>query len=325
MAEEKVLEVRGLKKYFPTKRKNKFVKAIDGIDLDIFPGESVGLVGESGSGKSTVAYSVMGLHTATGGTIRYKGKLLPPAIQDRDRNTKRDLQIVFQDPGTSLNTKQEVRKILQLPLAVHKIVPASQLEERSAALLELVGLPEKHLGKFPTSLGGGERQLVAIARALATNPSLLVLDEPTSALDVSVQAQIINRLMEIQKTRGYSYLFITHDLSLMRNISDRVAIMYLGKIMEIAPTRDFFENPRHPYTQMLLSSIPVVTDAERAMKPKSIKSEGEIPSPVDIPKGCRFHTRCPFAKGVCFDTEPENTLLDENHMVHCHQVAAGER
>ncbi|MGI6091345.1 MAG: ABC transporter ATP-binding protein [Saccharofermentanales bacterium] len=316
----KILEIAGLKKYFATNIKGKHVRAIDGVDLDIYQGESLGLVGESGSGKSTVAYCIMGLHKASAGEINFKGIPVPPTVKKRSRNIKKDLQIVFQDPSTSLNNKQNIRTILELPLKIHKVTSSKKMESQCEALLKTVGLPDYYLNKYPTSLGGGERQLIAIARALATRPSLIVLDEPTSSLDVSIQAQIINRLKEIQRQKELSYLFITHDLSLMRNVSDRVAIMYLGKIMEIAPTKDFFENPRHPYTQMLLSAIPVTTEEEEAMKPKIIKSKGEIPSPVNIPVGCRFNTRCPFAEGLCFEREPDNKRVNDFHMVHCHKI-----
>jgi peptide/nickel transport system ATP-binding protein len=315
---EEVLVMKGLKKYFPTSEKGKYVKAVDSIDLVVRANEVVGLVGESGSGKSTAAYIVMGMYEPTGGTILFKGQDISVPAKKRSLALKKEIQIVFQDPGTSLNPQRTVRKILELPLKVHGIANRATMDEKVAELMEMVNFPEDYLYKYSRILGGGERQLIAIARALATNPSLVVLDEPTSALDVSVQAKIINTLMRLKERMGMSYLFITHDMSLMRNIADRVAIMYLGTIVETAPTIDFFERPIHPYTQMLISSIPVVLKAEAELKPTKLRSQGEIPSPVDIPKGCRFHTRCPRAIDKCRTEEPATVELFPDHCVRCH-------
>ena len=315
---DNILEIENLKKYFPTDEKDKFVKAIDDVSFSIRKNEVVGLVGESGSGKSTTAYCVMGMHSITSGSIRIQGQDISMPAAKRSLALKKEIQIVFQDPGTSLNPKRTIGEIIKMPLRVHHIVPASQLDEETERLLELVGLPAEMAWRYPAGLGGGERQLVAIARALATRPSLIVLDEPTSSLDVSIQAKIINRLMELQKKLEMSYLFITHDMSLMRNIADRIAIMYLGHIMEMAPAKDFFEQPKHPYTKMLLSSIPVVLEEEEKLKPEKVESVGEIPSPVNIPPGCRFHGRCPFAQEICRRDEPAMEHVSGDHVVACH-------
>ena len=322
---EEILKVEGLKKYFPVRGKEgSFVKAIDGINFDLAKGETLGLVGESGSGKSTTAYNVVGMETMTEGKITFLGRDISMPLDKRPLELKKEIQIVFQDPGTSLNPQRTVYDILKLPLKIHKMCAKEDYIKYVARLMDIVELPYEYMYKYPASLGGGEKQMVAIARALATDPSLIVLDEPTSALDVSVQAKIINTLIKLQKEMELSYLFITHDLSLMRNVSDRVAIMYLGRIAEIAPTESFFSNPQHPYTKMLLSSIPVVSEEEEKFKPQSIHSEGEIPSPVNLPSGCSFHTRCPFATEKCRTEDPVMVKYDEKHMVRCHMCKPKE-
>jgi peptide/nickel transport system ATP-binding protein len=318
-----ILEVRGLKKYFPVTgaaQKNLMVKAIDGIDFEIQEGETLGLVGESGSGKSTTAYNVIGLYGATAGELRFKGKDISMSADRRPREVKKDIQMVFQDPGTSLNPQRSVRQILSLPLSIHRMIRRGEEEAQLLELLDAVELPAEYLYKYPSSLGGGEKQMLAIARAISTNPSMIVLDEPTSSLDVSVQAKIINMLLRIQKQKNLSYLFITHDLSLMRNLATRVAIMYLGKIAEIAPADKFFQKPMHPYTQMLLSAIPVVSAEEEKLKPVSVPPQGEIPSPVNIPPGCSFNTRCPFAAERCYQEDPLMREIEGEHFVRCHNI-----
>lgn len=316
---DELLKVENLKKYFPVKGSDcKFVKAIDGVSFTLRRGETLGLVGESGSGKSTTAYNIIGMETPTDGMMRFMGRDICMPLKNRSLSLKKDIQIVFQDPGTSLNPQRTVYSILELPLKIHKICRGQATMKYVARLMEMVELPYEYMYKYPAALGGGERQLVAIARALATCPSLIVLDEPTSALDVSVQAKIINTLLRLQNDLDLSYLFITHDLSLMRNVSDRVAVMYLGKIAEIAKTDDFFNNPLHPYTKMLLSSIPVVSEEEERCKPDKIISVGEIPSPVDVPGGCSFNTRCPFATAKCKEIDPHMTEVKESHYVRCH-------
>ena len=318
---EVILEVKGLKKYFPVtgkQQQNLMVKAIDGIDFVIREGETLGLVGESGSGKSTTAYTVIGMYSATSGLINFKGRDISQGVAKRPLEIKKDIQMVFQDPGTSLNPQRSVKQILSLPLSVHRLFRSGEKEKQLLELLDAGELPEEYLYKYPASLGGGEKQMLAIARAISTNPSMIVLDEPTSSLDVSVQAKIINMLLRIQKQRNLSYLFITHDLSLMRNMATRVAIMYLGKIAEIAPTDTFFKKPLHPYTQMLLSAIPVVSAEEEKLKPESVHSQGEIPSPVNVPDGCSFNTRCPFASGRCFKDDPAMREFEPEHFARCH-------
>jgi peptide/nickel transport system ATP-binding protein len=318
-----LLEIDDLKKYFPvnigsiSRKKIVNLKAVDGVNLHLDQGEVVALVGESGSGKSTIAYSIMGLYRPTKGTMFFKGADISMKITKRPLSLKKEIQIVFQDPGTSLNPQRTVKQILELPLRVHRIVAKDKLDEKIEELLGTVGLSAGYMFKYPKMIGGGERQLVAIARALAMNPSLVILDEPTSSLDVSIQAKIINMLLKLQTDFNLSYLFITHDLSLARNIATRVEIMYLGKIYETAPTQDFFSKPLHPYTQMLLSSIPVISNEERALKPKRITSTGEIPSPVNVPPGCGFHPRCPFKLEKCSREDPQLVEVTPGHVVRC--------
>ena len=318
---EAVLKVQNLKTYFPVGRSGGeplFVKAVDGVSLEVKKGEIMGLVGESGSGKSTLAYTVMGMYPPTEGRIIFKGQDISVPSSRRSLSIKKDLQIVFQDPGSSLNSRQNVRQILELPLRVHKIASKNGLEEKIVQLLKMVELPPNYMHKSPASMGGGERQMISIARALATDPQFVILDEPTSALDVSIQAKIINMLLKLQEEKGLTYLFITHDLSLMRNIATRVAIMYLGKICETAPTEEFFQAPLHPYTRMLLSSIPVVSEEEEELKPKKVVSTGEIPSPVNVPPGCSFHLRCPEKREICTEVDPEMVEAEPGHFVRCH-------
>ena len=312
-----ILTIGQLKKHFVTRQ--GIVKAVDGISFFVEEGETFGLVGESGSGKSTVAYTVVGMYRPTEGKIIYRREDISRESKNRSRTMKKEIQIVFQDPGTSLNPTRSIKQILEMPLKVHNISKNQKDRiDKIKELLEMVQLPVDYMYKYPSMIGGGEKQMVAIARALATNPSLVLLDEPTSALDVSVQAKIINMLIQFQKKFKLSYLFITHDLSLMRNVASRVAIMYLGKICEIAPSSDFFKNPLHPYTQMLLSSIPVISDEEEALKPKKIMSTGEIPSPVNVPPGCSFHLRCPKKMDVCSCEDPIMVEVSGGHTVRCH-------
>lgn len=316
-----ILKVVNLKKYFrigKDKRGPIYVRAVDGVSFNVKYGETLGLVGESGSGKSTIAYTVVGMYRPTSGQILFKDQNIGMEAARRPLSLKKEIQIVFQDPGSSLNPRQTIEQILTLPLRLHTQTPKRQLREKMVELLEKVELPPDYLYKSPPSIGGGEKQMVAIARALAPNPSLIVLDEPTSALDVSVQAKIINKLIDLQKELSLTYLFITHDLSLMRNVASRIAIMYLGKICEVADASTFFEKPLHPYTQMLISSVPVVTEEEEKLKPKKVVSIGEIPSPVNVPPGCSFHLRCPYKMPICSEVDPEMVEVSPEHIVRCH-------
>jgi peptide/nickel transport system ATP-binding protein len=282
-------------------------------------GETFGLVGESGSGKSTVAYTVVGMYQPTAGDIAFRGQSMYERGRKRRSDLRKEIQIVFQDPGSSLNPRRTIKDIVGFPLRLYG--SNVDLQTRTLELLQMVELPADYMHKYPQMLGGGEKQMVAIARALATSPSFVILDEPTSALDVSIQAKIINLLLRLQKEFRLSYLFITHDLSLMRNVASRVAIMYLGRICEIAEAAEFFRNPYHPYTQMLLSSIPVVSDEEEQLKPKKITSRGEIPSPVNVPSGCSFHPRCSQGKDTCSGDDPVMVEFEPGHLVRCHMFS----
>ena len=314
---ERLLEIKGLKKYFPLKD-GKVVKAVDNVSLELYRGETLGLVGESGSGKSTIAYVLVGMYEATDGDMIYKDVNIAKTGLHRTKTQKGEIQIVFQDPGSSLNAKRTVGQSLMVPIEIHSQLTKEQRIAKSKELLEEVGLPAEFFDKYPRTLGGGERQLISVARALATDPDLIILDEPTSALDVSIQAKVISKLIELQKEKNLAYLFITHDLRLMRNVADRVAILYLGRLCEQAPAADFFEKPLHPYTQMLLSSIPVATADEEEMKPVKILSEGEIPSPVNVPPGCAFHMRCRDRLPICDKEQPCMKEVSPGHLVCCH-------
>jgi peptide/nickel transport system ATP-binding protein len=323
-----ILTVTDLKKYFVigydgvVKREPITVKAVDGISFAMLEGETFGLVGESGSGKSTVAYTTIGMYRPTAGQMKFRGRDLFEGKKRRSLALKKEIQIVFQDPGSSLNPRQNIRQILDLPLRIHR--PDDDRKEQIARLLELVELPLEYMHKYPRTLSGGEKQMVAVARALATDPSFVILDEPTSALDVSIRGKIINLLIRLQQEFHLSYLFITHDLSLMRNVASRVAIMYLGKICEIAGADEFFSRPFHPYTQMLLSAIPVLSEEEEKLKPEKIVPTGEIPSPVNLPPGCSFHSRCPMKMDICSNVDPVMVEVEPEHTVRCHLFDGSE-
>lgn len=312
-----VLVINKLKKSFVTNR--GIVKAVNKISLCVKENEIFGLVGESGSGKSTVAYTIIGIYRPDEGKIIYRGKDVTQQGKRHSKELKKDIQIVFQNPGSSLNPKKNIKQILELPLKVHNVgMNSKNRVERIEKLLEMVQLPPSYIYKYPSMLSGGEKQRVAIARALATGPSFVLLDEPTASLDVSVQAKIINMLIQFQKKFKLTYFFITHDLSLIRNVASRIAIMYLGKICEVASTSEFFRKPLHPYTEMLLSSIPVISDEEEVLKPKKVTSKGEIPSPVNLPPGCSFHLRCPKKMDICSKKDPVAREVSEGHAVRCH-------
>lgn len=312
-----VLVINKLKKSFVTNR--GIVKAVNKISLCVKENEIFGLVGESGSGKSTVAYTIIGIYRPDEGKIIYRGKDVTQQGKRHSKELKKDIQIVFQNPGSSLNPKKNIKQILELPLKVHNVgMNSKNRVERIEKLLEMVQLPPSYIYKYPSMLSGGEKQRVAIARALATGPSFVLLDEPTASLDVSVQAKIINMLIQFQKKFKLTYFFITHDLSLIRNVASRIAIMYLGKICEVASTSEFFRKPLHPYTEMLLSSIPVISDEEEVLKPKKVTSKGEIPSPVNLPPGCSFHLRCSKKMDICSKKDPVAREVSEGHGVRCH-------
>jgi oligopeptide/dipeptide ABC transporter ATP-binding protein len=317
-----LLEVRGLVKHFAARegvwsRSRASVKAVDGVDLDIERGRTLGLVGESGCGKTTTGRCIVRLIEPTAGRIRFDGIDVLALRRRPLRALRRRLQIIFQDPYSSLNPRMRVRSIVGEPLAIHRLAPRRERRERVAELLRLVGLEPAAMERYPHEFSGGQRQRIGIARALAVRPELVVCDEPVSALDVSVQAQVINLLQDLQERFGLSYLFIAHDLSVVEHISDRVAVMYLGRICEVASRDALYGNPLHPYTQALLSAAPVPEPGSRRGR---VLVMGEPPSPVNPPAGCRFHTRCPVAVAECSRVEPPLVDIGGNHRVACHLV-----
>lgn len=316
-----IVEVRDVKKTFPPRgmmffrRRGIGVRAVDGVSFSIRRGETFGLVGESGCGKSTTGRLLLRLLQANSGEIRILGYEVPRLSKEELASFRRDVQAVFQDPYGSLNPRMRVGRIIGEPLLVQRLVSRRDVEERVVWLLEKVGLSPEHRNCYPHEFSGGQRQRIGIARALAVNPKFIVLDEPVSALDVSIRAQILNLLKDLQKEMGLTYLFISHDLSVVEHISDQVAVMYLGKIMEIAPKEELYHNPKHPYTQALLEAIPI-PDPDRRKEGRPL--EGEIPSPLNPPSGCRFHTRCSYKTNICEEGEPEWKDLGMSHWVFCH-------
>ena len=313
-----LLEIRDLYKSFPVKAglgKTVEAKAVDGVSLSVARGEAVGLVGESGCGKSTLGRLALRLLEPTAGSVFFEGRNLSTLAREDLRALRKNVQIIFQDPFASLNPRMRIKEIISEPLVIHALAKGKELEERAAALLDKVGLPADALHRYPHEFSGGQRQRVGIARALASIPSFIVADEPVSALDVSVQAQIINLLEDLREELRLSFLFIAHDLNLVRHFSDRVAVMYLGKIVEIAPAEEIYRNPSHPYTEALLADIPV---ADPTIKKKHILLKGDIPSPSQIPSGCRFHTRCIYRFEPCDKIVPRTTDLGNGHFVDCH-------
>jgi oligopeptide/dipeptide ABC transporter ATP-binding protein len=318
---ENLLEVKNLKKYFPVKagifkRTVDHVKAVDDISFTVKEGETLGLVGESGCGKSTTGRTILRLLEATAGKVIFEGKSVMDLDKKEMRAIRRDMQIIFQDPYASLNPRMTVADIVGEPLDIHKL--AKNKEERNEKvkeILENVGLGAEYMNRYPHEFSGGQRQRIGVARALAVDPKLIIADEPVSALDVSVQAQVVNLLQDLQKEYGLTFLFIAHDLSVVKHISDRVAVMYLGKIVELTDKKELFKNPIHPYTQSLLSAIP---EADPKKKKDRIILEGDVPSPVDPPSGCRFHPRCPKAFEPCSVKEPEFKEYGDGHFAACH-------
>ncbi|SDO23756.1 oligopeptide transport system ATP-binding protein [Paenibacillus sp. yr247] len=317
-----LLEVKNLKQYFPIKggilgRTINYVKAVDEISFWIHEGETVSIVGESGCGKSTTGRAILRLNEPTSGEVRFNNADLLRLNRKDMRKMRKDLQIIFQDPYASLNPRQTVGKILEEAMATLNVVPKSQRRIRAIELLENVGLRSEHLDRFPHEFSGGQRQRIGIARALAVEPKLIICDEAVSALDVSVQAQVLNLLQELQRKYKLTYLFISHDLGVVRYISDRVIVMYLGKVVEIADKNDLFQNPKHPYTKALLSAIPV---PDRKQRKERVILKGDVPSPIDPPTGCRFHTRCPYAIEKCKTRNPELRMVESGHFVACDVV-----
>ena len=320
MTQPVLLEVRHLKKYFPVStdflgRPTAYVKAVDDISFTVRRGETLGLVGESGCGKSTAGRTIMNLYQPTAGEILLHGQsILALAANKKLSHT---IQMIFQDPYASLNPRMTVGDIIGEPMAIHKIAAAAQRPNKIADLLKLVGLSPEHVNRFPHEFSGGQRQRIGIARALAVNPEFMICDEPISALDVSIQAQIINLLEKLQAELGLTYLFIAHDLAMVKHISHRVAVMYLGKIVEIASSNELYSRPQHPYTQALLSSIPIPDPAASA-KRERIRLTGDVPTPIDLPTGCRFRTRCRHALPICAEQEPQLLEVSPSHSAACH-------
>jgi len=316
-----LLSVRALRKDFPLKaglfaRDAPVVHAVDGVSFDIAAGETLGLVGESGCGKSTTGRCILRLITLSSGEIWFQGRDVTNLEGEELRGLRRDMQIIFQDPFASLNPRHTVRSIIGEALIIHRLAGnRRELEDRVVELLETVGLQSDHLHRFPHEFSGGQRQRIGIARALAVQPKMIVCDEPVYALDVSIQAQVINLLEELQERLGLTYLFIAHDLSVVEHISDRVAVMYLGRVMEIAPADVLYDNPRHPYTEALLSAVPI---PDPQVKRRRIMLQGEVPNPIRPPPGCHFHPRCPLAEARCSREVPQLRQNTAGHWVACH-------
>jgi len=314
-----LLEVKDLVKYYPASRgfleAPRFVRAVDGVSFGIAAGETLGLVGESGCGKSSVARCIVRLNEPTSGRIELRGEDIAHLPESQMRPLRRNLQIIFQDPFSSLNPRHRAGDIVAEPLVNFALAEGAGLDRRVAELFDRVGLRREQMRNFPHEFSGGQRQRLGIARALAVNPALIVCDEPVSALDVSIQAQVINLLSDLQRDLGLAYLFVAHDLSVVEHISHRVAVMYLGKMVEVASRETLFATPAHPYTQALLSAVPVPDPTRRRTR---TLITGETPSPIAPPSGCRFHTRCPMAEAICRQVEPELLEIAEGHAVACH-------
>ncbi|GAP39860.1 ABC transporter ATP-binding protein [Flexilinea flocculi] len=331
MTEKQVLlKVENLYKHFPIKkgiifsRQTGAVHAVDGISFNIYNGETLGLVGESGCGKSTTGRTILQLYRPTSGSVFFEGDDLAKLKGENLRRKRRDLQMIFQDPYASLNPRMTVGQIIGEPMEIHGTYKGAAQTKRVQDLLQLVGLNGAFANRYPHEFSGGQRQRIGVARALALEPKLIVCDEPISALDVSIQAQVVNLLEDLQSTLGLTYLFIAHDLSMVRHISDRIAVMYLGIIVELADRNELYANPRHPYTQALLSAVPY-PDPFVEEKRKRIILEGDVPSPVNPPSGCRFRTRCQYAKEICAEEKPAFREISKDHFVACHFDISGQQ
>ncbi|NMD32060.1 MAG: dipeptide ABC transporter ATP-binding protein [Chloroflexi bacterium] len=320
-----LLRVENLVKHFPIKRGIIFMKqvgavhAVDDVSFDIYKGETLGLVGESGCGKSTTGRTILQLHRPTSGSVYFQDKNLVTMKGEELRHMRRKMQMIFQDPYASLNPRMTVGEIIGEPLVIHNVAKGKDMQAHVERLLELVGLNPAFSNRYPHEFSGGQRQRIGVARALALEPELIVCDEPISALDVSIQAQVVNLLEDLQGELGLTYLFIAHDLSMVRHISDRIAVMYLGVIVELAERNELYLNPLHPYSKALLSAVPI-PDPVAEEKRRRIILQGDVPSPVNPPSGCRFRTRCPIAADICAEAKPEFRELSPGHFVACHKA-----
>nr|WP_231633351.1 oligopeptide/dipeptide ABC transporter ATP-binding protein [Numidum massiliense] len=319
MSAERILDVQHVKKYFTVERGAQ-LRAVDDVSFYIRQGETFGLVGESGCGKSTLGRTIIRLYEATAGKVLYKGKEVHKKTNKQMRQFNREMQMIFQDPYASLNPRMPVGDIIAEGIDIHGLAGSKQeRQSRIYELLETVGLNREHANRYPHEFSGGQRQRIGIARALAVEPEFIVADEPISALDVSIQAQVVNLLRQLQREKGLTYLFIAHDLSMVKHISDRVGVMYLGSLVEVANSEDLYDEPLHPYTHALLSAIPI-PDPEVEQGRERIVLEGDVPSPINPPSGCRFRTRCPHAMPVCAEQSPTFAEVKPNHWVACHLV-----